>query len=40
MTGGSQEEPIVVEPSKLEYTSQEETKEEDEEYHTLDLARG
>ena len=40
VTGGSQEEPIVVEPSELKYTSQEEIKEEDEEYHTLDLARG
>ena len=38
--GGSQEEPIIVEPLELEYASQEETEEEDQEYHTPDLARG
>ena len=40
VTGGSQEELIMVEPLELEYTSQEETKEEDKEYNTPDLARG
>ena len=31
---------IIVEPLELEYASQEETEEEDKEYHTPDLARG
>ena len=39
VTGGSREEPIEVEPSELKYASQDETKEEDKEYHTPDLAR-
>ena len=40
VTGGSQEELIVMEPFELKYASQEETEEEDKEYHTPDLARG
>ena len=39
VTEGSREEPIKVESLGLKYASQDETEEEDEEYHTLDLAR-
>ena len=39
VTGGSRKEPTEVELSELKYVSQDKTEEEDEEYHTLDLAK-